>query len=60
MLSCKQATQLMSQAGDRRLGLREALQLRLHLLICKACLNYRRQVDFIDRASRAWPGRDSE
>lgn len=60
MLSCKQATQLMSQAGDRRLGLRETLQLRLHLALCKACMNYRKQIEFIDRACRAWSGRDPD
>jgi hypothetical protein len=37
MLSCRQATELMSQEQDRRLSLAERLGLRLHVLICSAC-----------------------
>ena len=44
MLSCRQATELMSQEQDRRLSLAERLGLRLHVLICAACENYRRQM----------------
>lgn len=58
MLSCKEATQLLSQGQDRPLALRERLSLRVHLLICEACSNFRRQIDFIGRASRQLLGRD--
>ncbi|MBI5898589.1 MAG: zf-HC2 domain-containing protein [Rhodocyclales bacterium] len=52
MLSCKQATELMSQEQDRRLGLTERIGLRLHVLICDACSNYRRQMAFLRQACR--------
>lgn len=57
MLSCKEATQLLSQGQDRPLALRERLALRLHLLVCEACSNFRRQLDFVSRASRQLFGR---
>lgn len=37
MLSCKEATHVMSAAQERELGLRERIALRLHLLMCKGC-----------------------
>lgn len=50
MLTCKDATRLMSEALDRPLGLHERLSLRLHLLICLGCRNFRRQMDFLRAA----------
>ena len=35
MLSCRQATRLMSEAQDRKLGLAEKMSLELHLAMCK-------------------------
>ncbi|MBS3935068.1 MAG: zf-HC2 domain-containing protein [Sulfuritalea sp.] len=50
MLSCKEATHVMSAAHERELGLRERIALRLHLLMCRGCRNYERQMDFLRRA----------
>ena len=49
MLTCKDASQLMSQSLDRRLGLMEKAGLKLHLLICKSCLMVNKQLDFMHR-----------
>ena len=49
MLSCKQATQLVSQGLDRRLGVFERATLRLHLLICSGCRNFGAQALFLRR-----------
>lgn len=57
MLTCKQAAALLSQSQDRRLVLRERLALRLHLLVCDACRNFQRQVDFLSRTGRQFLGR---
>jgi Putative zinc-finger len=54
MLSCKQSTQLMSQAQDRKLTVPERLQLEMHLALCKGCRNYRGQVDFLRQACRRY------
>ena len=50
MLTCKEATRLVSQGLERRLGLAERLALRLHLLICDGCTNFNKQVAFLRRS----------
>jgi hypothetical protein len=50
LLNCKEATRLVSQGLDRRLGLAERLALRLHLLVCDGCTNFRKQAAFLRRA----------
>ena len=47
MLTCKDASQLMSQSFDRRLGLMERAGLRFHLVICKSCQIAYKQLDFM-------------
>jgi hypothetical protein len=59
MLSCKEATELMSQEQDRPLTLAERLALRLHVLICSACNNYRRQMNVLRAACRRFGGGDT-
>jgi predicted anti-sigma-YlaC factor YlaD len=50
MLSCKQVARLVSQGLDRKLGLTERVQLRVHLAICDGCTNFSRQVAFVREA----------
>ena len=57
MLSCKEATHLVSQGLDRRLGLAERVWLRLHLAICDGCSAFARQARFIRKAVRALDSR---
>lgn len=54
MLSCKEATQLISQGMDRHLTLAERLGLRLHLLICRGCRATEAHLRFLRNASSAW------
>ena len=42
--SCKQAARLVSISFERKLTLREYLVMRLHLLMCKTCTFYGRQI----------------
>lgn len=44
MLSCKQASQLVSQSFDRPISARERLALAFHLMICKFCRRFNRQL----------------
>ena len=53
-LTCRDATRLVLQGEDRRLTPGERLTLRLHLLICKACPNFVRQVSFLRGAMGGW------
>lgn len=52
MLSCKQATRLLSERQDRPLALGERLALRVHLVICDGCSAVNRQFDLLRRAMR--------
>lgn len=56
MLSCKEATVLMSQEQDRQLGLGERVALRLHVLICTGCNSYRRHMHVLREACRRFGG----
>ena len=47
MLSCKKVAQLASESLDRSLTLQEKLSMRLHLLACKLCSRYVRQLKFL-------------
>ena len=45
MLTCKQASQLISQSLDRPLSLSSRMQLRFHLFICTACSRFNFQLN---------------
>ena len=51
-ITCKEATQLVSQGLDRELSGWERLRLRVHLAICDGCTNFKKQMDFLRRAMR--------
>ncbi|MEK7917676.1 zf-HC2 domain-containing protein [Burkholderia contaminans] len=53
MLTCKETTELLSKEADEGLNLRESLDMRLHILMCSACRNYRSNVQFLRRACRS-------
>lgn len=53
-INCREATALVLQGEDRRLALAERLRLRMHLLICKACPRFVRQVALMRRAMGPW------
>jgi hypothetical protein len=53
-LTCREATRLVLAGEDRRLLLHERVRLRVHMLICKACPNFQRQVDFMRSAMGQW------
>lgn len=54
MLTCKEASALVSQSYDRRLSWGERLGLRLHLAICVACARFARQLRFLRTVARAF------
>ncbi|NTV29578.1 MAG: hypothetical protein HGA80_05805 [Candidatus Omnitrophica bacterium] len=47
--SCKQAARLVSISFERRLTLREFITMRIHLLSCKTCNFYRREISALRR-----------
>jgi hypothetical protein len=40
MMSCRQATQLMSEGQDRPLSLKEKCALKLHKMLCGGCRRF--------------------
>ena len=50
--SCKQAIRLQSAALDHKLPLRQRLGLRIHLLLCKWCRRYGKQITFLRSVAR--------
>ncbi|HHJ39477.1 MAG: hypothetical protein AXA67_09185 [Methylothermaceae bacteria B42] len=49
MLSCKEATELVSKSMDTQLPWRERLALRLHLALCGMCRKYRMQLRMMQK-----------
>ncbi len=60
MISCQEATRLMSEAKDRPLGTKEKLALKMHLTICTGCRNFDKQINFIRSATRAFAKGEDE
>ena len=55
MLNCRQVSHLVSEAQDRRLGLLERWQLRMHLKVCEGCRHFQEHMDFMRRAVHQHP-----
>ncbi len=60
MITCKEASRLISEGLDRDLGVSERARLRVHVAICVACSRVTRQFEFLRRAARAYPGPDDD
>ena len=54
MRSCKDVTALVIAREDRALPLTEQLALRMHMVICKACPVFERQVLTMRNAMKQW------
>ena len=52
--SCKEATRLQSAALDRKLTLLQRLGLRFHLVLCKWCRRYGKQIAFLRSATQRY------
>jgi hypothetical protein len=53
-LSCRDVTRLLSQGEDRSLSWGERIRLRAHLLICRACAQFERQLRLLRLAMRQY------
>ena len=52
MLSCKDVTRLLSESMDASLPIGRRIGVRLHLLVCRFCLRYKRQLLLIRETAR--------
>ena len=51
-MDCKHASHLISQAQEIRLSWRQRFGLRLHLMLCDACMQFSRQLGLLREAVR--------
>jgi hypothetical protein len=54
LISCKDASRLISRMQEERLPVLELVRIRLHLLWCEACKNFLDDVRFLRAAMRRY------
>jgi hypothetical protein len=54
VMSCKEASLLLSEAEDRRLSMVERVKLRIHLALCDYCTRFSQQLAFLRTAMRRY------
>jgi hypothetical protein len=52
--TCREVSELLSQAQERDLTVREKFALYVHLPLCNGCRNFRRQLGFMRRAVKEY------
>jgi hypothetical protein len=55
MISCEEAAKLISQSLDRPLPVRQRIGLRLHLLMCRVCPRFLRQMRVLRKTATRYP-----
>lgn len=60
MLSCQQATRLLSEAQDRELGTIERMSLKMHITMCAACRNFAGHMHSLRHFARAYARGDQK
>lgn len=55
ILSCQRVHELVSQGMDRELSLSDRSKVRLHLLICSSCTNFKQQMGVLRQAMQRLP-----
>jgi hypothetical protein len=58
--TCRDASRLQSEALDTKLGFSKRLGLSLHLMICKWCRRYGKQIRFLRQSAHEHPESLSE
>ena len=54
MVTCRQATQILSEKQDRQLLLKEQSGLQFHLMLCRSCRRFGKQMKTISELSKAY------
>ena len=60
MFNCREVTRLVSESLDRELPLYQRIGLRIHLLMCKFCGRYRKQLLILRETIRSHAMYDEE
>ena len=59
-LNCEESSRLLSAKQDKSLTRIEKLALRSHLLICRSCRRYNKQLDVIHRLFQLFNKKDAD
>lgn len=54
MLNCRESTELCSQELERHLSLNEKVSLKAHLMMCRHCSNFKKQIRLFHEAATAY------
>lgn len=54
MLTCQQATQLLSEKLDRKLKVNEITALNFHIMICTSCRRFGSQIKILSQTSKLY------
>lgn len=54
MLTCQQATQLLSEKLDRKLKVNEITALNFHIMICTSCRRFGNQIKILSQTSKLY------
>ncbi|HUT93915.1 MAG TPA: hypothetical protein VMY37_30910 [Thermoguttaceae bacterium] len=57
MLRCREVSKLVSESMERKLPFGTRMQVWMHLMLCRFCAGFARQVRFLRRAARQSPER---
>jgi polyhydroxyalkanoate synthesis regulator protein len=49
MFSCREISYLVSKSMDERIPVRQRLGVRMHLMMCRFCARYKRQLELLRR-----------
>jgi len=61
MLNCRDATRLMSESQERPLSMVESMSLKLHLMMCSGCSNFKEHMGTIRVMTRTFAkGKDGQ
>ncbi|RFC37621.1 MAG: putative zinc-finger [Candidatus Nitrotoga sp. LAW] len=60
MMNCRNATRLMSEAQERPLSTTERMSLKLHVIMCSGCHNFKDQMGTLRLMARAYAKRKNE
>ena len=52
MLRCREISKLVSESMERRLPLRQRMELWMHLKLCRLCAGFARQTRLLGQAAR--------
>ena len=52
MLRCRDVSRLVSDSMERQLPLGQRMQVRMHLMLCRLCAGFARQIRLLRRAAK--------